>query len=71
MCAHYLDENGKELAIAVATAKTNWMTTDFVDFEAVLSFPTPATQTGNLIFKKDNPSGLPEHDDELDMPVGF
>ncbi len=66
-----IDENGKELAVAVATAKTDWMTTDFVDFEAVLSFSTPATQTGHLIFKKDNPSGLPEHDDELSVPVAF
>ncbi len=66
-----LDENGKELAVAVATAKTDWMTTDFVDFEAELSFPIPATQKGYLIFNKDNPSGLPEHDDELKMPVVF
>ena len=66
-----IDENGKELTVAIATAKTDWMTTDFVDFEAELNFPIPATQKGFLIFEKDNPSGLPEHADELRVPVVF
>jgi len=66
-----IDENGKELTVAIATAKTDWMTTDFVDFETELNFPIPATQKGFLIFEKDNPSGLPEHADELRVPVVF
>lgn len=65
------DENGTILATAIATAKTEWMTTEFVEFEAELNFPPPATQKGYLIFEKDNPSGLPENADELKMPVVF
>lgn len=66
-----VDENGKELAVVPAQAKTEWMTTDFVDFEVELNFPTPTTQKGYLIFEKDNPSGLPEHADELKVPIVF
>lgn len=66
-----VDENGKELAVIPVQAKTEWMTTDFVDFEGELKFATPVTQKGYLIFKKDNPSGLPEHDDELRVPIVF
>ena len=31
----------------------------------------PATSTGTLVLQKDNPSGLPEHADELRIPVRF
>ena len=65
------DDNGKELAVVPAQAKTEWMTTDFVDFEAELNFATPATQKGYLVFEKDNPSGLPEHADQIKVPVSF
>ena len=65
------DGNGKELAVLPAQAKTDWMTTDFVDFEVELNFPTTATKNGYLVFQKDNPSGLPEHDNELRVPVVF
>jgi spore germination protein GerM len=48
-----------------------WMTEEYVPFEATLSFNPPQTETGTLILSKDNPSGLPEHDDELRIPVRF
>ena len=47
------------------------MTADFVPFEAKLEFQKPATGTGTLTFQKDNPSGLPEHDDAFQIPVRF
>jgi len=66
-----LDGNGKEIALTIAQAKSDWMTEDFVPFEAALQFTTPDTKEGTLVFKKDNPSGLPEHDDELIIPIKF
>ncbi|MEK9154880.1 MAG: Gmad2 immunoglobulin-like domain-containing protein [Patescibacteria group bacterium] len=66
-----LDGNSKEIAIAIAQAQSEWMTTEFVPFEAMLEFKIPDATTGTIIFKKDNPSGLPEYDDELRMPVKF
>lgn len=65
------DGNGQEIATTIAQAKDNWMTENFVPFEATLSFPVPDTEGGTLVFKKDNPSGLPEHDDELIVPINF
>lgn len=66
-----IDGNGKQLVIVPAQAKSNWMTTDFVPFSVTLSFEKPTTATGTLILRKDNPSGLPENDKELQIPVRF
>lgn len=66
-----VDASGKTIAEGHATAKGEWMTTEFVPFEAILTFTKPQTDTGKLILKKDNPSGLPEHDDSLVTPVFF
>ena len=51
---------------------TGWMTEDFVQFKAELEFSKPEyNNKGTLILKKDNPSGLPENDDALEIPVFF
>jgi len=68
---HLFDANGKELAVVPAQAQGEWMTTDFVPFKVELVFSEPATAAGMLVLKKDNPSGLPEHEDELRIPVAF
>lgn len=66
-----LDANGKVLIQAPAQAQGEWMTNDFVPFEIKLTFAKPTTATGVLVLEKDNPSGLPEHADELRIPVKF
>jgi hypothetical protein len=66
-----LDGNGNQIAIAPAQAIGNWMTTDYVPFSVTLTFPTPATATGTLILQKDNPSGEPQFDDSVSIPVTF
>lgn len=70
------DWDGRIITTGIAQAKADWMTTEFVPFEAVLTFVTPAggpgiPDTGSLILKKDNPSGLPEHDDAREITVRF
>ncbi|MCK6462239.1 MAG: Gmad2 immunoglobulin-like domain-containing protein [Candidatus Pacebacteria bacterium] len=65
------DSAGNELGVGIAQAQSEWMTTEFVPFKAEVSFRTPTTATGTIVFEKDNPSGLPEHDDELRVPVRF
>jgi len=65
------DENGRELGIGIAQTLSDWMTEDFVPFEATLEFQSPTTSRGVLILEKDNPSGLPEYADELRIPVKF
>ena len=64
--------DGLIIAQGIATAKSEWMTEDFVPFEATLNFtvdPNVYSNRGTLILQKDNPSGLPEHDDALEIPV--
>ncbi len=64
--------SGTRIAITPAQAKGEWMTAEFVPFEVTLTFPPqPAGSKGTLILRKDNPSGLQEHDDELIVPVVF
>lgn len=64
--------DGLIIAQGIATAKSDWMTSEFVPFEAKLTF-TPDknaySNKGTLILRKDNPSGLPEHDDAMEIPV--
>jgi hypothetical protein len=66
-----VDENNNLIGQTIAQAKGEWMTEDFVPFEATLNFVNPKTNKGFLIFRKDNPSGLKEHDDELRVPILF
>jgi hypothetical protein len=65
------DADGNVIASTPAKAQGDWMTTDFVPFTATLEFTAPATDTGFLVLKKDNPSGLPANDQELKVPVKF
>ncbi len=65
------DANGKELGKGQAQATSDWMTTDWVPFTAMITFKKPTTSIGRIIFHKDNPSGLPENDREEIMIVKF
>ena len=68
-----VDANGKTLAKGIAQAQSDWMTEDFVPFQAILTWSATSTTatSGVLILKKDNPSGLPEHDGSFEVPVMF
>ena len=66
------DWDGKIIAQGIAQAQGDWMTTEYVPFTATLTYTTEAgvySDKGTLILKKDNPSGLPEHDNALEIPV--
>lgn len=66
-----LDANGNVLVQTPAQAQGEWMTTEFVPFSVKLAFETPTTTTGTLVLQKDNPSGLPEYDNALYIPIRF
>jgi hypothetical protein len=66
-----LDANGEKLGVHYAQAEGDWMTTEFVPFTSTLTFEAPTTDTGTLVLLKDNPSGLPEHEDSISIPVRF
>jgi len=70
--------DGLIIAEHYAQADGEWMTEDFVSFTSTLNFESPYhdgdpdfMKRGALILQKDNPSGLPEHDDALEIPVFF
>jgi hypothetical protein len=63
---------GATLATGIVQADGEWMTEDFVPFHLTLSFKVPpGVRKGTLVFAKSNASGLPEHDDQLLVPVKF
>lgn len=75
-----VDWDGRIIAEHYAEAESNWMTTDFVPFRAILSFEKPFDESGNvadfmrrgtLVLRNSNPSGLPEYDDAIEIPVRF
>lgn len=70
-----LDVQGNVVATAIAQANPpaggDWMTEDFVPFDAVIEFDQPVGDKGVIVFKKDNPSGLSENDDQLRLPIVF
>lgn len=66
-----LDADRNEVAQGYAQADGEWMTEDFVPFSGTVEFTAPASDTGYIVFKKDNPSDLPEHDASVEIPVRF
>ncbi len=64
-----LDAEGNEIASGPAQAQSEWMTEEFVPFKAELTFTNETAGKGTLVLKKDNPSGLPENEDALRVPV--
>ncbi|KKS59837.1 MAG: hypothetical protein UV27_C0022G0017 [candidate division WWE3 bacterium GW2011_GWA1_42_46] len=47
---------GEDFVDGYATAKGEWMTEDYVEFEAVINFSVPPTNDGLLSLQRDNPS---------------
>jgi len=65
------DSEANELAVAIATAQGEWMTEEWVDFEASMEFEAPDQGNGELVFEKSNPSDMRELDNEFAVPVKF
>lgn len=69
-----VDWDGRIISEGIAQADGEWMTTEFVPFTATLTFAVDKnvySDRGAIILKKDNPSGLPENDDALEIPIKF
>ena len=68
------DWNGLIVAEHFASSTDDWMTENFVPFISTIEFEVPTSTVSNrgtLILRKHNASGLPEHDDALEIPVFF
>ncbi len=64
-----VDTDGNIISSGHATADTEWMTTDFVNFHAYIEYPATSTGRAILVLKKDNPSDNPEFDRAIFVPV--
>lgn len=65
------DGAGHELGLGVARAVGEWMTDQFVPFEASIAFRDSLTHSGEVILKKNNPSGRAAHDTQVRLPIKF
>ncbi|MBI2484793.1 hypothetical protein HYW18_01430 [Candidatus Uhrbacteria bacterium] len=65
------DGEGNMLGEGIATAQTDWMTEEFVPFFVTIEFDPGEATVGALVLMRDNPSGLPENDAEVRVPVFF
>lgn len=63
------DKNGKVIATGIAQAQGEWMTTEFVAYKAQLTAPDSYIGPATLVLKKDNPSGLPDKDASMTVPI--
>ena len=66
-----LNEKGEVIASGIAQAQSDWMTENFVPFKAKIDFLPSLSGKGTLVLKKDNPSGLPEYDEQAEIPIVF
>jgi hypothetical protein len=66
-----LDQDGALLGQGYAQAEGEWMTEEYVPFSGEITFKAPQGEDGSVVFHKDNPSGLPEFDDSVSIPVKF
>lgn len=63
------DKDGNVIGRTHANALSDWMTTSQVSFSSTVNVEGGYTGPATLILMKDNPSGLPEHDDAVEVPV--
>lgn len=61
--------DGTVLAQAQAQAQGEWMTEGLVPFRADLSAPQEYIGPASLILSRDNPSGVPENDASVTVPL--
>lgn len=73
-----LDYSGAVITEGFITATGDWMTEDYVPFSGTIAFTSPyaagdpqAWKQGTIVFKKDNPSGLPENAAQTSVPIMF
>ncbi len=65
-----IDADGNVLSTGFGQAIDDWMTEDFVNFTATLTFTKPtSTKHALLVLSKDNPSGNPDFDQSIFIPV--
>jgi len=63
-----IGSDGTKLGSAILTAVSDWMQLP-IDFQAILVFEAAEDGTASLVFHNENPSGLPERDETMNLPL--
>ena len=63
------DKDNNKIGQAQGQAQSDWMTTAQVPFKATITLDTPYSGPATLVLLRDNPSGLPENDDSVSIPI--
>lgn len=63
------DKDGNVIGRTHASAQGEWMTTKQVSFTATMNIEGAYKGPGTLVLMRDNPSGLPENDDAVEIPI--
>ncbi len=63
------DKDNNKIGQAIAQAQGEWMTTDQVTFTSSITISSGYSGPATLVLLRDNPSGLPENDDALEVPI--
>ena len=66
-----VDEDGGVLAESSSAADGEWTTEEMVPFTASLDFDAAGAEFGYLLFGQANPSGLPDGEEWVKLPVRF
>ena len=61
--------SGEQLVQMPVQAQGEWMTTNFVPFSAQVTLPATYKGAAKIILHNDNPSGLPENEKSLTIPI--
>jgi hypothetical protein len=64
-----VDPQGNTIAQGPATALSDWMTSEDVAFKADLKLTTDYSGPATLVLMNDNPSGMPENQDSVSIPI--
>jgi len=65
------DAGGRMISSSILAVNGEWMKEPPIDFEAMLMFQKPPTETGSLVFSNENPAGIPENNREFNLPIRF
>lgn len=67
-----VDDQENVIGKSTAVLDGDWMTDNYVNFSANIEYNLPTnTPEGRVILQKDNPSGLSENDDSVEIQVWF
>lgn len=64
-----VDKDNNFIGQGIAQAQGEWMTTDQVTFTATITLTGGYSGPATVVLMRDNPSGMPENDDSVSVPI--